>query len=212
MPSLPGLDRLVTVCKNHSLPLRLKPPLPTMFAPGELILGEPLDAQLAAFYKRHGGAELGPLSLYRPGADELDLLPWNEWLRRHDTLHFRSSLIFGQKTGFSIYFATVPSLADDRGIQPVIYLEAVDMLTCVPVASSVDRFFDTYSRYLEVMVVDPEYLYSQVPEITFPWGVPQLIARDEPLMEQVRAGRFDFLTKSDKEAHQWVQQLRVTPL
>ncbi|HVG60769.1 MAG TPA: hypothetical protein VNA24_19585 [Hyalangium sp.] len=46
-------------------------------------------------------------------------------------------------------------------------------------SSSVDRFFDTYSRYLEVMVVDLEYLYSQVPEITFPWGVPHLIARDE---------------------------------
>jgi hypothetical protein len=150
MPSLPGLDRLVTICERHSLPLRLSPPLPTAPAPGELILGQPFDSQLAAFYQRHGGAELGPLSLYRPGADELDLIPWNEWLRRHDTLHFCASLIFGCETGFSIYFATVPRLADDQGIQPVIYLEAVDMLTCVPVASSVDRFFDTYSRYLEI--------------------------------------------------------------
>jgi hypothetical protein len=61
------------------------------------------------------------------------------------------------------------------------------------------------------MVVDPEYLYSQVSEVSFPWGVPQLIARDEPLMEQVRAGRFDFLTQSDAEAHKWVQKLLITP-
>jgi hypothetical protein len=191
--------------------LKLKPPLPATPAPGDLILGGPFDGQLAAFYQRYGGAELGPLSLYRPGADEHDLIQWNEWMRRHDTLHFHASLIFGWETGFSIYFATVPRLADDQGIQPVIYLEAVDMLTCVPVASSVDSFFDTYSRYLEVMVVDPEYLYSHVPGITFPWGVPQLIARDGPLLKQVRAGRFDFLTRSDKEAHQWVQQLGRPP-
>ncbi len=126
-------------------------------------------------------------------------------------MHFLSSLVFGENTGFRIYFATVPRLADAQRVQPVIYIEAMDMLTCVPVASSVDRFFDTYSRYLEIMVVDPEYLYSRVPEAVFPWGVPQLIARDEPLIEQVRAGRFDFLTQSDEQAHQWVQKLRITP-
>ncbi len=212
MSSLPGLDRLITVCGRHSLPLKLDPPLSSAPVPGAFILGEPLDDQLAAVYQRLGGAELGPLSLYPPGSGWLDLVPWNERLRRHGTLHFLSSLVFGENTGFRIYFATVPRLADAQRVQPVIYIEAMDMLTCVPVASSVDRFFDTYSRYLEIMVVDPEYLYSRVPEAVFPWGVPQLIARDEPLIEQVRAGRFDFLTQSDEQAHQWVQKLRITPL
>jgi hypothetical protein len=210
MPSLPGLDRLVAVCERHSLLLKLNPPLPSAPRLGESVLGEPLDDQLATVYQRFGGAELGPLSLYRPGLDWLDLIPWNEQLRQRDIVHFRSSLIFGEEAGFPIYLATVPKLADAQGLQPVIYIEAVDTLTCVPVASSVDRFFDTYSRYLELMVVDPEYLYDKNPDVIFPWSVQRLIARDEPLMEQVRAGRFDFLTQDDAEAHQWVQQLHTT--
>jgi hypothetical protein len=209
MLSLPGLDRLITVCKRHSLPLKLNPPLPSTPAPGDFILGEPLDEHLAAVYQRLGGAELGPLSLYPPGLDWLDLLPWNERLRRRKTIRFRSSLIFGEETGFALYFATVPRLADAQGLQPVIYLQAMDFPSAAPVASSVDRFFDTYSRYLELMVVDPGYLYNRVPEILFPWDVQQLIARDEPLMEQARAGRFDFLTQDDAEAHQWVQRLHT---
>jgi hypothetical protein len=83
----------------------------------------------------------------------------------------------------------------------------MDSLTTAPVASSVDRFFDAYSRYLELMVVDPGYIYSKVSEVCFPWGVPQLIARDEPLLEQVRAGRFDFLTEEDESGRRWTQRL-----
>lgn len=208
MTALPGLERLIAVCQRHSLPLELNPPVPLAPVSGELILGEPVDGQLAAVYQRFGGAELGPLSLYQPGLDWLDLIPWNERLRRRGEVHFQASLVFGRETGFSIYFATVPRLADVQGIQPVVYIEAVDTLTCVPVASSVDRFFDTYSCYLEMMVVDPEYLQCRVPELSFPWGASQLIARDERLMKQVRAGHFDFLTQNDEGAHQWVQKLR----
>jgi len=207
MPSLPGLDRLITVCERHSLPLKLNPPLPSAPVPGETILGETLDDQLAAVYQRVGGAELGPLSLYRPGMDWLDLIPWNERLRRRNTVHFSSSLIFGEETGFALYFATVPRLADARGLQPVIYIQAMDFLSTVPVASSVDRFFDTYSRYLELMVVDPQYIYDKNPSVVFPWSVQQLIARDESLMTQVRAGLFDFLTQEDESAQKWTREL-----
>jgi hypothetical protein len=210
MPSLPGLDRLSTVCERHSLPLKLNPPLPSAPAPGETILGETLDDQLAAVYQRVGGAELGPLSLYRPGLDWLDLIPWNERLRRRNTVHFRSSLIFAEETGFALYFATVPRLADARGLQPVIYIQAMDFLSAAPVASSVDRFFDTYSRYLELMVVDPEYIYDKNPSVVFPWNVQQLIARDEPLIEQIRAGSFDFLIQDDEEAKNWTRELLTT--
>ncbi|WP_224241329.1 hypothetical protein [Hyalangium gracile] len=176
---------------------------------GDAVLGEPFDPQLAAVYHRFGAADFGPLSLYGPGSESLDLIPWNERLRELDAVQFRSSLIFGRKTGFSLYFATVPRLATPEGLQPVVYIEAVDALTCVPVASSVDRFFDTYSRYLELMVVDPEYIASRLPESVFPWSVPHLIAHDEPLVAQVRAGAFDFLTPDEDLPHPWVQKLRT---
>lgn len=110
------------------------------------------------------------------------------------------------ETGFSYYFATVPRLADSRGVQPVVHVDGYEA-HAVPVASSVDRFFDTYSRYLELMVVDPGYIYDRVAEVGFPWGVSQLIAQDEPLMELVRAGRFDFLTGDYEAGHRWTPRL-----
>ncbi len=207
--SLPGLDRLIAVCQQHALPLRSPPPPASPPKAGDSVFGEPFDPHLAAVYQRFGAAEFGPLSLYKPGSEWLDLVPWNERLRELDAVPFRSSLIFGRKTGFALYFATVPRLATPQGIQPVIYIEAVDVLTCVPVASSVDSFFDTYSRYLELMVEDPEYAATRLPGTVFPWGVPHLVARDEPLMEQVRAGRFDFLTHDGDKPHPWLQELRA---
>lgn len=204
---LPGFDRLIAICKQHSLPLHLPPPVMTAPKPGDSILGAPVDPQLAAVYERMGGGDLGHLSLYPPGSDWNHLIPWNARLREFDIVQFRSSLIFCEKTGFALYFATVPQLADAQGIQPVIYIQAMEAPSAAPVASSVDRFFDIYSRYLELMVVDPEYLSSGVPDVSFPWDVEQLIARDEPLMRLAQAGRFDFLTQDDEEIHQWVQQL-----
>jgi hypothetical protein len=207
---LPGLDRLITVCQQHALSLRRSPPLASAPKAGEFVFGEPFDPQLAAVYQRLGAADFGPLSLYSPGREWLDLIPWNEKLRELDVVQFHASLIFGRETGFSIYFATVPRLANPQGLQPVVYIEAVDILTCVPVASSADQFFDAYSHYLELMVADPEYIHSRAPDVIFPWSVQKLIAKDEPLIAQVRAGRFDFLTQDDEQAHQWVQQLQTT--
>jgi hypothetical protein len=45
--------------------------------------------------------------------------------------------------------------------------------------------------------------------INFPWGMTQLIARDEPLMEQVLAGRFDFLANDYRGALEWLEELRT---
>lgn len=204
---LPGLDRLISICERYSLPSKLSPPVPSAPAPGESIFGEPFDAQLAAVYQRLGGAELGPLSLYRPDSEWDGLVPWNQELREYDSIIFRASHVFAKKRGFALYFATVPKLTDAQGLQPVIYIQAMELPSAVPVASSADRFFDTYSRYLELMVVDPEYLSSGIPDVSFPWSVEQLIAHDEPLMRLAQAGRFDFLTQDDEEAHQWIQQL-----
>ncbi|HEX8704946.1 MAG TPA: hypothetical protein VF815_39300 [Myxococcaceae bacterium] len=205
-PSLPGLDQLIAICQQHSLPCELAPPLALASELKEFISGEALDPQLVGMYQRIGGAELSRLSIYRPDLEWDGLIPWNMELRRGGFTPFLASLTFASETGFSYYYATVPGLADSRGVQPVVHVDGYEF-HAVPVASSVDRFFDTYSRYLELMVVDPEYIYSTVPEVTFPWGVPQLIARDEPLMELIRAGRFDFLTRDNEEGHRWTQRL-----
>ncbi|HEX8702527.1 MAG TPA: hypothetical protein VF815_27085, partial [Myxococcaceae bacterium] len=205
--SLPGFDRLIAICQQHSLPCELYPPLTSAAELKEFIPGEPLDPQLAAMYQRIGGAELGPLSIYGPSLEWDGLVPHTMRLRQDGFTPFLASLIFAKETGFSFFFATVPRLAGSQGLQPIVYIEFMDSLTTAPVASSVDRFFDSYSRYLELMVVDPGYIYSKVSEVSFPWGVPQLIARDEPLLEQVRAGRFDFLTEDDESGRRWTQRL-----
>lgn len=207
--SLLGLDRLISVCQRHSLPVKLNTPSASTLPLEEPIFGEPFDPQLAAMYQRLGGGELGLLSFYTLGPDWLDLLPWNEHLRRHDTVHFRSSLIFSEETGFPLYYGTVPKLADAQGLQPVVHVDGNEVQYAVPVASSVDRFFDAYSRYLELIAVDQQYIHHGVPTIHFPWSVPHIIARDEPLMEQVGANRFDFLTNDVRDALQWLQKLRA---
>jgi hypothetical protein len=158
-----------------------------------------------------GGAEMGPLSLYRPDSDRNGLIPWNAQLRTEGCIHFCASHVFAKETGFAFYFATVPQLADSRGLQPVVYIEAMEMPYSVPVASSVDRFFETYSHYLELMVVDPEYIQSRVPEAVFPWGASQLIARDTLLLEMIRAGQFSFLTEDDDETNDWLARLCAMP-
>jgi hypothetical protein len=208
LPQMPGLDRLIAVCQRHSLPLRLDSALPFTPASGESSLGEPLDPQLAATYQRLGGAEFGPLTLFRPGPDWLDLMPWNERLRRHGAVHFRASLIFCEETGFPLYYGTVPRLADAQGVQPVIHVDGSEAQYGIPVASSVDRFFDTYSRHLELMIVDPEYVHHGIARAQFPWSVQEIIAEDTPLLEQVRAGRFDFLSNGHQDALEWFHRLR----
>jgi hypothetical protein len=178
---------------------------------GERVFGEPLDPQLAAVYQRLGGGEFGPFSLLGPHSEEDGLIPQNQWLKERDHVQFRSSLVFGWRPGFAYYYGTVPKLADTAGLQPVIFIDAMEALFAVPVASSVDRFFDLYSRYLELMVQDPDYLSSGLPHIQFPWDIRTLVAQDAPLIHQVRAGRFDFLSDNYRDALQWLQELRGVP-
>jgi hypothetical protein len=173
------------------------------------VLGEPFDPQLAAAYLRLGSAELGPLTLFGPHSGEGGLIPKNEWLRQYDFVHTRSSLVFGKETGFAYYHGVVPRLANSQGIQPVVFISEYEDKYAAPVASSVDRFFYLYSRYLELLVADPGYGQPYANTINFPWGMTQLIVRDEPLMEQVFAGRFDFLADNYRDGVEWLQQLRT---
>lgn len=208
--TLPGLDRLIAVCQQHSLPLELSPPLAEAPAPGEIFLGEPFDPQLAAAYQRLGAAEFGPLTFYGPHSEEQGLRSRNEWLRQHDWLPIRSIHVFGKKTGYAYYCGTVPQLAGNQGLQPVAYIDSHETIYAIPIASSVDRFFLLFSRHLEFLVADPGYGRSGAMTITFPWGMAPLIARDEPLMEQVLAGRFDFLADGHRDGLEWLRKLRTS--
>jgi hypothetical protein len=210
--NLPGLDRLIAVCQQHLLPLELSPPLASGPQPGELVFGEPFDPQLVATYQRLGFAELGPLTLFGPDSGEKGLIPDNEELRKYDWEPARSMLIFGKETGFAYYHGTVPQLANSQGLQPVVYIDCHEGIDAFPIASSVDRFFYLYSRYLELLVADPGYGQPYATVINFPWGMTHLITRDEPLMEQVLAGRFDFLADNYRDGLEWLQRLRTARL
>jgi hypothetical protein len=211
MPSLPlpGLDRLIEVCQHHSLRLRLLPALASAPQQGESVLGAPLDPQLAAVYRRLGGARFGDFALYSPNSEEGGLLPENEWLRKYGKVQFRSSLVFGWEPGFAFYYGTVPQLASPQGLQPVVYISAMEALFAVPVASSVDCFFELYSRYLELVAKPPDFARSGVLSVHFPWDVKHFIMKDASLIEQVREGRFDFLSDNYRDAVEWLQELRA---
>jgi hypothetical protein len=211
-PILPGLDRFIAVCQQHSLPLQLTPPLASAPRLGELVLGEPFDPQLAAVYQRLGSAELGPLTLFASHFEEGGLLGENEWLRQYDHVHIRSTLVFGKEAGFAYYHGTVPQLANSQGLQPVVFISNYEEKYAAPVASSVDLFFYLYSHHLELLVSDPCYGQDGAMLPTFPWDMTHLITRDEPLMESVLAGRFDFLADNEPDALKWLQQLRTARL
>jgi hypothetical protein len=151
---------------------------------------------------------LGDFVLYKPGPHEYGLARINEGMRRNDTEPFRSSLVFGQEPSLAYYYGTVPKLANPHGIQPVIYIDAHDQMFVLPVASSVDRFFDVFSRYLEAVAEDPQYVEERHSSISFPWDVPELIAQDKPLVQMMEAHRFDFLLKSDEHTRNWLAQVR----
>jgi hypothetical protein len=70
----------------------------------------------------------------------------------------------------------------------------------MPVASNVDRFFDSDSRYLEALVAHLRCQESGRKELTFPWDAAGILARDERLVELMRAGRFDSLMKNMKDS------------
>ncbi len=205
---LPGLDRLIEVCRRYTLPLRLPPPLDAAPRAAVPFLGQAFDPVLAAVYQRTGSATLGDFFIENPDPNARDnIFQWNEEWRLHGEEPLRSCIVFGMVPNLAFYFATVPRLADAQGLQPVLYIDNYDEKFIVPVASSVDRFFDAYSRYLEQVVQSPDYDPRHFSAVHFPLTVPALIARDRPLVERVRAGHFDSLMTTDEQTREWVQTL-----
>ena len=83
-----------------------------------------------------------------------------------------TSVIFGSIPALASYYAVVPRLADERGRQPVIYFETYMDRYVLPIASDVDRFFDTLSRYIEILVKNEDYQLDGVREVEFPSACP----------------------------------------
>ncbi len=156
---------------------------------------------LATVYQRLGSAKFGDFFLHSPDKNEYGLFKMNELNR--DEEPFRSCIEFGKTPSLAYYFATVPRLADAQGRQPVLYIDNHDERVVLPVASNVDRFFDTYSRYLEVLVQSPDYEPDLFSAVVFPWGVPGLVSRDTPLVELLAAGRFEGLMTTAPEEREW---------
>ena len=103
----------------------------------------------------------------------------------------------------------MPSLADGWGRQPVVEVDTYEYETrVIPIASNVDRFFDSYSRYLEALVED---LATRREDLLFPWHATEILARDERLVELMRAGRFDSLMKNvDDATRRWAAKVMGT--
>lgn len=198
---LPGLDRLLEVVSTHGMPVVTQPASRIVPRPGDRLYGMSVDPLLADAYSRFGKLVLGRLGsdtwLLSPGDEEQSglVLENEEWQgcfpHRFWPDHFRALMLFGSDMRYR--YATVPELANAEGHQPVVFLDPHEEIHALPIASDVNRFFETYSRYIEVMVAAPDYQASDSPTVVFPYGVPELIAGDRPLLGMIKEGRFDRL-------------------
>ena len=206
---LPGFEHLLEVCQRRAHPLKLEPPLPSGHVVERSVAGQSMDDQLAAVYGRTGYLWVKDEFYLFPARHERrpDLRRVNEQWRRDQVEPFGSLLVFAKDDRLAWCYATVPSLADERGRQPVVWVDIYEAIYAVPVASDLDHFFDTYARYLEIgweATGDGEGVF---PLRAFPWSASAVIARDRALVERLRAGHFDFLMKANARAREWAEKL-----
>jgi hypothetical protein len=214
---LPGLERLMAVCQRLKLELKTSPPAREPLKAGNLLEGLPFDPVLASVYARLGHAMfatefLGAGWRLERSDDEVHKLEeenkrWRE--RRWEGLD-EPVIVFG---GNIYAYATVPSLADERGWQPVVEVDTYEFEPVVmPVASNVDRFFDSYSLFLEALVSQLRCMESWENKLRFPWDATDILSRDERLVELMRAGRFDSLMKNgDDSTRRWAARVMGSP-
>jgi hypothetical protein len=203
--ALPGLERLMEVCQRLNLGLKTSPPAREPLRAGSSLEGIPFDPVLASVYARLGHAAFATKVMgwvLTQSDDEAHRLEeknkrWREewWGELGEPV-----IVFG---GDIYTYATVPGLADAWGRQPVVEVNTYefDEPYVMPIASNVDRFFDSYSRYLEALVAHPRYQASGETDLLFPWHATDILARDERLVELMRAGRFDSLMKNTRESN-----------
>jgi hypothetical protein len=205
---LPGLERLMEVCQRLNLGLETSPPARAPLKAGSSFMGVPFDPVLASVYARLGHAafstEVMGWILTRsdeqvPRLEERNKRWREEWWKELG----EPVIVFGGDMGMAYTYATVPRLADGWGRQPVVRIDTYEFEPDImPIASNVDRFFDSYSRYLEALVADPRR------DLLFPWDAAEILARDERLVELMRAGSFDSLMKNgDDSTRRWAAKV-----
>lgn len=208
----------MTVCEKYPVEAKFRNPWRGAPTAGSLILGSPMDPMLAAFYARLGGLHLDFKLFMEPCDEQVNgLLLANEETRPDWPDPFCSLLVFGRIDGLSYTFATVPALTDAQGIQPVVEVDPYEDIYALPIASNVDRFFDAYARYLELIYETPDMRDEVGARPTFPLGVPEIIATDRALMAMIVEGRFDSLmfnpAKTSQDTHReiraWIAELRA---
>ncbi|PTL85299.1 hypothetical protein [Vitiosangium sp. GDMCC 1.1324] len=219
--ALPGLERLLDVCQRLNLGMKTSPPAREPLRAGCLLAGVPFDPVLASIYARLGHAafatEVMGWILTRSDDRVHRLEENNKWWRENHWEQLGEPVIvFGGEMGMAYTYATVPGLADGWGRQPVVEVNTYEYEPKVmPIASNVDRFFDSYSRYLEALVADPRYQEAGETDLIFPWHATEILARDERLVELLRAGRFESLMKNTKESkatRQWFAKVAGVPV
>ena len=214
--ALPGLERLMEVCQRLNLSLKTSPPAREPLKAGSLLEGLPLDPVLASVYARLGQAGFATelvaagWRLERSDDHVKGLEKENKWWREAWWQELgEPMLVFG---GDLYTYATVPRLADAWGRQPVVRVDTYEAPDVMPVASNVDRFFDSYSRFLETFVADPRNQEAGDTDLFFPWDSTDILARDERLVELMRAGSFDSLMKNgDDSTRRWAARVMGSP-
>lgn len=212
--ALPGFERLLEVCRSRAHPLKVEPPLPSSRAVAASVAGRPMDPQLAAVHARAGYLWVRDELYLFPERHERrpDLHQVNAHWRRDWVEPFGSLLVFAKDDRLAYCYATVPSLVDARGLQPVVWVDVYEALYAVPVASCVDHFFSTYARYLEAAPEASGAEEHAPPPRAFPWSASEPIARDEELVRRIQAGHFDFLLEASTRAREWVEAVVAASL
>ena len=208
--ALVGFDELLAACQRTGYPVRRVPPGRHPPQAGTLVAGLPLDPLLARLYHRVGGVQFGGkrqyLCLHPVNDVRNDIITETEKLRE-PTEPFHSTILFGEASGLAWYYATVPALADEQGLQPVVFIDGYDERPVKPVASNLNRFFHVFARYVEMLARDTSHQRGDPPEEHFPEGVVEEVARDGRLVEMLEAGRFHFLLKHAPASQGWVEQV-----
>jgi hypothetical protein len=182
-----GFDALQAACDLHGIAAEFGRPRPD--APAA-VLGQPLEPTLHALYREHDGAwwSSPEFSLRIYPLDGPDALEWRNTSLRHSAADFTPPYSFDDLLSFAQYgrqascLVTIPSLVDDSGAQPVLYLDVHEDPWAVPIASSVDRAFAVIAQYLNRAA-------GKV-DVTFPYAVRDVIEPDERLATLMRSNAF----------------------
>ena len=195
---LPGLGRLLAVCRRLALRVKTSAPVHDSPQAGALLAGLPFDPILAAVYVRFSHAAFatdvaGIILRHCDGGGRTlatDNTWWGESYRNQLAL---PTFIFAGEALAASHYATIPELADAQGHQPVVKVDVHERPYALPVASTVDHLFEAYSHYLEALLALPHARDEGDALLLFPRDVPHIIGRDAQLVASIRAGRFDRL-------------------